>query len=364
MRVPFSPRKIDIDITSRCNLRCSYCYFFSSDGDTGVDLPLESWLQFFEECTRAAVLEVCLAGGEPLIRRDFRQVIEGVVRNRMRFSVLSNGTLLDNETAAFLKSTRRCNSFQVSIDGPGPESHDRCRGDGSFEKALRGLQAALRHGLPATVRLTIHRHNLDALDEAARLLLEEVGLHSFSTNVASYSGLCRQNSSEVELSVEEYSRAMVRLEALERKYPGRISAQAGPQASLHMWRKMEKALADGRESLPDCGFLRSCGGVFATMAVRSDGTMVPCTQLNHIALGEINRDPLMEIWQNHPELQRLRERRDMPLERFDHCRGCRYLRTCRGGCPAMAYNVIGDENRPSPDACYRDFLAAGGRLPA
>jgi radical SAM protein with 4Fe4S-binding SPASM domain len=69
------------------------------------------------------------------------------------------------------------------------------------------------------------------------------------------------------------------------------------------------------------------------------------------------------VWQHHPELQRLRERRDIPLSEFAFCRGCAYIPYCAGGCPALAYTLTEQENHPSPDACLRRFLKEGGRLP-
>ncbi len=363
MKTMKTPKSVDLNITGRCNLRCSYCSHFTSGTDTQNDLPTGEWLRFFEELKDCAVLDVCLGGGEPLIRKDFNELVEGVVKNKMRFSVLSNGTLITDDVIAFLKSTGRCDSFQVSIDGPGPETHDIFRGKGTFEKALRGLKILLKHGMPATVRVTIHKYNIDSLEEISRLLLEEVGLPSFSTNTASHLGLCRQNENEVQLNVQEYSTAMAKLLKLSRKYNGRINAQAGPLASVRHWMEMKDAINAGKESSPRCGYLKSCGGVFSKMAVRPDGVMVPCIQISHIELGRMNKDSLKEVWTNHPELARLRERRDIPLDRFDYCRECQYIPYCRGGCPALAYSLTGDENLPSPDACYRAFVQAGGELP-
>jgi MoaA/NifB/PqqE/SkfB family radical SAM enzyme len=56
----------------------------------------------------------------------------------MRFSILSNGTLITEELAAFLAGTRRCDSVQVSIDGSKPETHDTCRGQGTFYQGCPG----------------------------------------------------------------------------------------------------------------------------------------------------------------------------------------------------------------------------------
>jgi radical SAM protein with 4Fe4S-binding SPASM domain len=90
---------------------------------------------------------------------------------------------------------------------------------------------------------------------------------------------------------------------------------------------------------------------------------VACGQLAHVKLGRINQDRLDEVWQHHPELQRLRERPLIPLSDFEFCRGCQYLSYCPGGCPALSYTTAGDVYRPSTDACLRKFLEEGGRLP-
>ncbi len=211
------------------------------------DLPAAEWLQFFEELNRCAVTEVTLAGGEPFIREDLKEIIGGIVRNRMRFAILSNGTLITDEMAAFLASTKRCNYVQVSIDGSMPASHDVMRGKGSFAKALQGLMTLRRHGVHAAVRVTIHRKNVHDLDGVAKLLLEDLGLSSFGTNSAGAMGLCRKNAEMVQLTTEERMIAMETLLRLTKKYNGRINAMAGPLAEARGWLDMEEARIGGKQ---------------------------------------------------------------------------------------------------------------------
>lgn len=363
MRIMNTPQSVDLDVTNRCNLRCKYCAHFSGPGDVDQDLPLEEWLQFFEELNRCAVMNVCVSGGEPFLRKDFKELIEGIVSNRMRFNILSNGTLITDDLASFLAATGRCNSVQISIDGSTSETHDSLCGEGVFEKAVEGLKCLQRHRIPVAVRVTIHRHNVRDLPEIARLLLEDLGLNSFSCNAASHMGLCREYAEQVQLSIEDRSYAMETLLRLNRKYDGRIHSAAGPLTEATMWLEMERARRETREAFPNCGYLSSCGGVFSKLAVRADGVMVPCNQLSHIELGRINHDDLKEVWHKHSELDRMRDRRQVPLSDFEFCRECEYLKYCRGNCPALAYTMVGDENHPSPDACLRRFLDAGGKLP-
>jgi SynChlorMet cassette radical SAM/SPASM protein ScmE len=361
MRVMRTPKAVDIDITDRCNLRCRYCYFFSSSADV-KDLPQEEWLKFFEELNRCAVTAACLAGGEPFIRDDLKDILAGIVRNRMRFSILSNGTLINDDIAAFIASTRRCDYVQVSIDGSIPITHDSFRGKGSFYKAVEGIRCLQRNRVAVAVRVTIHRQNVHDLENIAKLLLEDIGLPAFSTNSAGYMGLCQKNTEQVQLSTEDRHLAMTTLLKLIKKYGERINAAAGPLAEARGWREMEDARRRGLESLPGRGTLVGCGCTFDKIGVRADGVIVPCNMLSHIELGRINTDSLADIWQNHEALWKIRERRAIPLSRFDFCRGCDYIHYCTGNCPALAYSLLGEVDHPSPDACLRKYLAEGGKL--
>jgi len=358
-----TPREVDVEITSRCNLRCRYCYFFDNPSVEYRDLPTAEWLSFFEELGRCAVMKVCIAGGEPFIREDLRELLDGIVRNRMRFSILSNGGLIDDDIARFLKETHRCDYVQISVDGSTAETHDAGRGRGSFEGAIRGIKTLQRQGVQVAVRVTIHHQNVHDLEGIARLLLEELGLGSFGTNSASALGTCRERGAAIQLTQEDRLVAMRTLLRLTRKYPGRISAQAGPLAEARMWGKMVRACEENAPAFPDGGRLTGCGCPSSKMAVRSDGVMTPCPMLAHLELGRVNHDRLEEVWQTSPAINALRRRREITLDRFEHCAGCEYLPYCTGNCPGLAYSILGVVDHPSPDACLRRYLAEGGKLP-
>lgn len=362
MNLMTSPRSVAISITSHCNLTCLYCFHYTSAGDTARDLPVEEWLLFFEELGRLAIMDVIISGGEPFLYHDFRNIISGVVANRMRFSVLSNGTLIGEDDARFLAATGRCNYVQISLDAGQPDLHDACRGDGNFFKAVQGLDNLRAAGVNTTVRVTINRHNVHHLEDTACFLLEEKGLAGFSTNAADYQGLCRENS-DIQLNNEERVIAMETLVRLNKKYHNRITGGAGPLADARLWTAMEEARRSGVEQFPRGGALTACGCVWNRLAVRPDGVMVPCNQMSHIELGHINRDSLTTVWHDHPEMQRLRQRHTIPLSTFAECRDCSYMPYCTGNCPALAHSLSGDAYAPSPDACLKRFLADGGTLP-
>lgn len=364
LHVMRTPRTLSIDLTAHCNLRCRYCYFFDNPVVPYEDLPTEAWLQFFDELGRCAVMDVDLAGGEPFARQDLPELLDGIVRNHMRFALLSNGTLIDDDIAAYIAKTGRCKYVQVSLDGSRPETHDACRGKGAFEAAVRGLKTLQRHNINVAVRVTIHRYNVRDLEATADFLLEELGLPAFGTNAAGYLGSCRVNADEVMLTTEERQIAMEALTRVAEKYPGRIQATAGPLADARGWRRMIQAEQAGAPAFPNGGRLTGCGCHSSKIAIRVDGAITPCTMLPHIVLGYINQDDLTEIWQHHLALNDLRMRHTIALSEFEFCEGCQYRPYCTGNCPALAYTLTGQVNHPSPDACLRRFLDEGGQVPA
>jgi SynChlorMet cassette radical SAM/SPASM protein ScmE len=363
LKVMRTPRSVDLEITSRCNLRCRYCYYYDNPAVDYRDLSAGEWLQFFNELGQCAVMDVTLQGGEPFIRKDLPQLIEGICRNRMRFAILSNGTLIDDAIAAFLADTGRCDYVQVSVDGSGPETHDACRGEGAFNAAIQGIRTLQRHRVPVAVRVTIHHYNVHDLENIARLLLVDLGLAGFSTNAASYFGSCRLNADEVILTIQDRQEAMETLLRLSEQYSGRIDAQAGPLAEVEMWRDMEEARMKDAPPFPNGGYLTGCGCHSNNISVRADGVITPCSMLPHMELGRMNQDSLTEIWQRHPDLTQLRQRYTIPLTGFEFCTGCPYIPYCTGNCPGLAYTMLGQVDHPSPDACLRRYLAEGGRLP-
>jgi SynChlorMet cassette radical SAM/SPASM protein ScmE len=357
-----TPRTVDLEITSRCNARCLYCYYRNNEGVVYRDLPTPRWLEFFNELGRAKVMSVCIAGGEPLLREDIFDLIDGIVNNRMRFQILTNGTRVTREFARRLQKTGRCSAIQVSLDGSRAEVHELMRGKGSFAPALQAIKILMAEGLPVTARVTVHASNINNLPATAHLLLNELELRSFSTNAISALGTRAKYGKALFLTPSERLQAMKVLAILDEKYHGRIQATAGPLADWKMFGQMESARLGGSQ-IPGRGRLVGCGCTFSKMAVRADGAYVPCVMLPQIVLGYIGIDSLEEVWHSSVQFETLRKRITIPLESFEECVGCEYLRFCTGNCPGTALSLSKDPNRPSAETClrkFRDALAVEG----
>jgi serine-type anaerobic sulfatase-maturating enzyme len=173
-----------------CNLDCSYCFFLSKEmlypGSRFrmADDLLEQYVKQLIEA-HAGVPEVAIAwqGGEPtLMGVDFfRRSVELAKvylqpGQRATYTIQTNGTLLDEEWAAFFKD----NDFLVgiSIDGP-RELHDTYRvnkgGKGSFDQVMHGLSFLNGAGVEWNALTTVHAANGDRGREVYRFLRDECG---------------------------------------------------------------------------------------------------------------------------------------------------------------------------------------------
>jgi len=354
MNVMSSPKHIDIAVTGKCNLNCAYC-FYADEMTSRSDLSTTQWLKFFDTLGEARVLTVCLTGGEALSRPDFFELVDGVIANRMRYQILSNGTLITEKMLEkFDKGKRRLrlDSVQISIDGSSADVHDHSRPN-SFSRALRGLTLLKQNGFPVTVRVTINRYNYNDLENTARLLLEEVELSGFSTNEAYPCGATNRYEEGIMLNVAQRREVMETLLRLNERYHDRISATAGPLALAKEECEYQEFVKKGIKNVPGRGGLTGCGGVFEKLAILHDGTIVPCHVISDLHLGNILTDDLLQVWHSHPQLQGMRARGSISLDTIDPCRKCDYQGFCTGGCPGGAYFLTGDFNQRNPMDCYR-----------
>ncbi|MBW2616248.1 MAG: SynChlorMet cassette radical SAM/SPASM protein ScmE [Deltaproteobacteria bacterium] len=362
-----APKSLDISLTGKCNLHCKYC-FYAEEMQSRQDLPTDQWQAFFEELGHLAVRDVCLSGGEVFVRPDLWELIDSVIENRMRYSILTNGTLLADKLIQEFeigKRRKRLNSIQVSIDGSCPEVHDKSRGRGSFDKAVRGLRLLKEAGFPVTSRVTVNRYNVDDLENIAGLLLDDIGLNSIGTNDAMPMGAGCSNQSSITLLPEQQVKAMESLARLAERYDGRVQATAGPLAKWRGYREMEHAKETGEKTTTwQMGYLTACGCMCSKLSVHHDGLITPCNILAKLEMGKMNVDSLKETWKTHPTLQALKDRRKIPMDQVPGCEACEWAPYCNGSCPGLAYEMTGDFNRANPHDCYRRFLEETGGLPA
>ena len=204
--------------------------------------------------------------------------------------------------------------------------------------------------------MTINRLNVEDLPAIFHLLYNELGLKNVGTNEAFPRGAAHCNLEDLDMSPEQRRLAeKLCMEAAE-KYPN-MSATAGP---LVIGKKLKEIKVEinnpNAKHAATEAHLSSCGVASNKIAIMHDGAVVPCHQLPDMVLGYVGETPLKTIWHESMGLQYLRSRHQIPLEHLETCKGCKYQKFCRGGCPATAYAATGKITSRDPRSCFRALL--------
>ena len=160
------------ELTYACNLACRHC-LSSSGRRNPAELSTEECFGVVDEL-RLGVFYVNLGGGEPMLRRDFFDIVNYSTDHQVGVKFSTNGTYIDASAARRLASMDYLD-IQVSIDGATEAVNDNVRGDGSFASAraaMDHLAAADFGAFKSSVVVT--RQNVDQLDDF-RAIADEYG---------------------------------------------------------------------------------------------------------------------------------------------------------------------------------------------
>ena len=201
-------RRVFWSITGRCNFRCRHCYMDAPDGRLG-ELSTEEALRLIDEIAACGILRLDLTGGEPLIRRDFWQLVDRILSHKMVIGqIYSNGWLLNESVLDELERRNLRPEFSISFDGA-EGWHDWMRGvPGAEQAALRAMALCRQRGFPVSASMCIHRGNLSALPATIQAL-GEIGVEDLSIANVDETELWLRHSEGNSLSWTEYIDAML-----------------------------------------------------------------------------------------------------------------------------------------------------------
>jgi SynChlorMet cassette radical SAM/SPASM protein ScmE len=353
-KIPKTPMSIFISITSRCNQACRHCAVYSDSFDYGPELTTEQWLAFFDELERTKVLRVKISGGEPFVREDIFELLDALYKKPLRFSINSNATLIDERSAKRLSGyNKKMDDIMVSLDGASPATHDLLRGDGAFDKAVRGIKLLLQFGVEVCVYCTVTRLNFTDIRAVAELL-KEIGISDIKFNYLLYEGRGLKFQEELELTAKERKQTIEELKEIRKDFP-HISGTFFEMDEIFEGIRTIKS-EDLRNYDPAKHFLNGCGALKRECAIRPDGWATPCDRLPEIKAENILDTPLDVIWRESKTFLDFRKRFVTPLTTLSTCADCEYAHSCTAGCPASAYTAYGTMLARDPSCCYKLFL--------
>lgn len=336
-----------LHVAHDCNLRCQYC--FASTGDFGTGrkiMPFEvakNAIDFvIERSGKRRNIEVDFFGGEPLMAWDtvkqtidYARSIEEEHGKKFRFTITTNGLLLDDEKIDYINANM--DNVVLSLDGR-PSVNDEMRktvsGAGSYDIIVPKFQKLVEKRDPKLdyyARGTFTGKNLDFAEDVVHIADE--GFDRLSVEPVAAEDGCGYELTEADLDkiYAEYDRLTDIMEA--RRKEGK------PFHFFHF-------MVDLNQGPCVVKRLRGCGAGYEYVAVTPEGDIYPCHQF-------VGNEAFKQgsVLDGSFDMDIAHKFASMNIYTREKCGDCWAKFYCSGGCSAANHNFSHDLNVPYEMGC-------------
>jgi radical SAM protein with 4Fe4S-binding SPASM domain len=328
----------NFELTARCNFSCPMCYVHMSQEQvdaSGRELTAQQWLEIAAAAQKRGMIFALLTGGEPLMRKDFFEIYDGMRKMGLLISVNTNGSLLRGPVLErFLEAPPF--RFNISLYGGSNETYRSLCGNAAYDQVKENIRRLRQAGVEVSLNLSItpwNREDLKKIWADSRELDVNVRAASYMyppvrINGGAYGGGNRLSEAEsaqcavewdlLRLSPEEFERRAETLERLENAH---------------------------REGCPlDEGEGVGCRAGSSSFWLTWDGKMLPCGMMTTPVT-----DPLevgFDAAWDHIKAETAKIR--MPGK----CTDCDYKQIC-GVCAAVCFTETGSFDKAPDYVCRR-----------
>lgn len=325
-----------LELTLRCNERCLHCG--SSCGDVASnEMDVKQYDKFLKEVAEDFDVKkfmLNITGGEPLLRKDFFEIMEIANALDYRWGMTSNATLITPDVAKDLARVGM-KTISVSIDGI-EKTHDEFRRTpNGWNKAMQGIQNLIDVGKFEHIQVTtvVTHKNIKELDELYKIF-NGIDIDSWRIIEMDPMGRALQHP-ELLLTPDdiktmaEYIRNM------------RIKGEPVCYGCSHYLG------LEYEHEIRDWYFL--CLAGIGVASICCNGDIVSCLDIERrpeFVQGNIKTDRFKEVWFN-----KFKDFRVNLDERNEKCSNCEHKNNCHGG-SFHTWDFDKNEQR----ICFKDNL--------
>lgn len=330
---------LQFHITGRCNLQCKHCY--RTEGDVE---PL-SFEDVIDVIDQFIVLKnkynkqhgikkrghINLTGGEPFSRKDIKEIIKylGNNRSQITYSLLSNGSFIDEGIIELLKETE-ISFVQLSIDG-NKKTHDSLRAQGDYNRVFNKAEMLESAGVRTYISFTANKGNYMHLSKVANECRKRNISKLWSDRLVPIG-----NGEELESLKITADEMLNYIRALKRAQGSWVTKVLYPKTQVNMNRALQFIRSNGN--------IYSCSAGSSLITVDEFGRIMPCRRMP-IICGDVFSSTLEDVYYNNSTFIDLR-RDYTPKE----CMSCEYNYLCSGGAKCQSYASYGTYKKADP-AC-------------
>lgn len=303
--------EVTFAITNSCNLNCKHCAASANEVFRGT-LNLRDIYKIFDYFIAMNLKIVVITGGEPLIRKDFPEIISYLRKNfKGKIVIMTNGTLISKKMAKFL--SENVDAFDISLDGYDEKSVAFIRGEGTYQKVIDGIKYLKSFGVEEIrVSMVNTRQNVHHNKE--------------------FKELCQ------DLGVKPVFRGFDRVGRGEKNYD---IFNIERDLDFTLSRENEKELRNLKKQINAKNYCKAGKNGFYVDEI---GDIYPCSVLIYPAfkIGNVleMEDDFRKI-KNYKDVMKKLE--TCVVDNVDKCKDCNVRYFCTKGCPGLDYHLFTNE---------------------
>ena len=303
---------VTLHLTDRCNSRCIACDYWRN-GER--DVSTATVARLLPDLARLGTGTVMVSGGEPLLHREWVEIVTLLRREGLRPWLVTSGLSLKKHAS---RVAQLFEAVTVSLDGTNPPMYAAVRGVDAFDVVCEGIRALASAGLAPGVRVTVQRANFVALPEfvtlARALGAQQVSFLAADLGNPHAFGRRAGFEADVALRPDDLPLFASTLDLLEREHADAFRAGFIEESPRRMRRLLDYYTAVC--GLGDYPPIR-CNAPEFSAVIGANGRVSPCFFIEGTA--SIERASLHEAL-NEPDMVDLR--RDIRAGRRTECRTC------------------------------------------
>lgn len=312
---------IYLEITSRCNLKCSYCY--NDSNARGVDLDIEKIYEIMDYSISCGVNSIAISGGEPFLHNGIFDILHHAASVGMHIYLVTNGSLLSEDICHKILEYNNILKFQFSFDGANAETHGLTRGQNNFYNIINCITFLVHNGFDDSVyvRYNLMEYNYGKILEFVDLC-GGIGVRNISFSEILDQGRASQNQVVSLINIKDKeikSTVMRQIESARKKYPN-IEIKYSPKVTV----SCPYAINEKNKSIQFLPRIDSLGNVYLCQAEVNTNRII----------GNIYDTSLADIVVSK-ELCELINYITDKSSRNKNCTTCAFKSICGGGCIAV-----------------------------
>lgn len=165
------PIVAQMELTYRCPLHCEHCYTdcFNTGASAKKELSTARVKTVLDKCKDAGAIWFCFTGGDPLIRKDFRQLYLYAKRLGFITSVFSPIVSLNNKILETFKTSPPFN-IETTLNAATASKYKEITKTDLFKKHVRNIKKLLKNKLPVRVKTQVTKQNVAEIEKIKKLV--------------------------------------------------------------------------------------------------------------------------------------------------------------------------------------------------